>query len=75
MSPVNPKENGVSGITCDNPPPAADPLMFMVGPPEGWRKVAIDFCLRFAKPCTKPIAVVDLPLPNGVGLIALTFWR
>ncbi len=35
MSPVMPSEKGVSGTHCDRPPPAAEPLMFMVGPPEG----------------------------------------
>ena len=35
MSPVRPRLNSVSGMTCESPPPAADPLTFIVGPPEG----------------------------------------
>ena len=35
MSPVSPRENSVMGISSALPPPAAVPLTFMVGPPEG----------------------------------------
>ena len=35
ISPVRPRENSVIGIRRALPPPAAVPLTFMVGPPEG----------------------------------------
>ena len=35
ISPVSPREKGVKGMHCDSPPPAAEPLIFIVGPPEG----------------------------------------
>ena len=35
ISPVRPRENSVMGISKALPPPAAVPLTFMVGPPEG----------------------------------------
>ena len=35
MSPVKFREYGVSGMHWARPPPAAEPFMPMVGPPEG----------------------------------------
>ena len=49
MSPVRPRENGVSGMHWARPPPAALPLMFMVGPPEGWRMAPITDLLALAE--------------------------
>ncbi len=72
MSPVRPRENGVSGMTCERPPPAAEPLMFMVGPPEGWRIAAITFLPRLPRPWVRPMVEVDLPSPSGVGVMAVT---
>ncbi len=37
ISPVSPRENGVKGMVWARPPPAAEPLILKVGPPEGWR--------------------------------------
>ena len=51
---------------------AAEPFMPMVGPPEGWRMAAEDRSPRRARPCTKPMVVVDLPSPRGVGVMAVT---
>ena len=72
MSPVSPSENSVNGIHWDSPPPAAEPLMFIVGPPEGCRMQATTFLLRLPIPWSSPIVVVDFPSPRGVGVMAVT---
>src|SRR4030067_437734 len=72
MSPVSPRENGVSGTHWERPPPAAPPLTFMVGPPEGCLMVAMTFLPFFPSPWVRPIVVVDFPSPNGVGEMAGT---
>jgi len=72
MSPVRPSENCVKGMHCERPPPAAEPLMFIVGPPEGWRMQATTRLPRLPIPCRRPIVVVDFPSPKGVGVIAVT---
>src|SRR3974377_1387157 len=72
MSPVRPRENSVMGINSEMPPPAAVPLTFMVGPPEGWRMQPPTLTHRLPRPSIKPMEVVDLPSPNGVGVIAVT---
>ena len=72
MSPVRPRENSVSGMHWLRPPPAAEPLMFMVGPPEGWRMAAETLTPRLPIPCSRPMVVVDLPSPSGVGVMAVT---
>lgn len=56
--------------TCEYPPPAAPPLIPKVGPCDGWRTQANTFFFRWAPiACTRPIVVVDLPSPRGVGVI------
>src|SRR3989337_619363 len=72
MSPVRPRENGVRGMHWARPPPAADPLMFIVGPPDGCRIAAVTFLPRFPRPSTNPMLLVDLPSPRGVGVMAVT---
>ena len=72
MSPVRPRENSVMGISSEMPPPAAVPLMFMVGPPEGWRMQPPTFMPRLPRPSIRPMEVVDLPSPRGVGVMAVT---
>ena len=72
MSPVKFREYGVSGMHWARPPPAAEPFMPMVGPPEGWRMAAVVFTPRLERPCTRPMVVVDLPSPRGVGVMAVT---
>ena len=72
MSPVKLSEYGVSGMHWDRPPPAAEPFMPMVGPPEGWRMAAEERSPRRARPWTRPMVVVDLPSPSGVGVMAVT---
>ena len=72
ISPVRPREKGVSGIHCERPPPAALPFILKVGPPEGWRIAPDTFLPLFARPGTSPMAVVLLPSPRGVGVMAVT---
>jgi len=72
ISPVKPSENGVSGMHWDNPPPAAEPLIFIVGPPDGCRIAAVTFLPLLPKPCNNPIVEVDFPSPSGVGVMAVT---
>src|SRR5208337_2593552 len=72
MSPVSPKEKGVNGMHCASPPPAADPFIFIVGPPDGCRIAAQTFLPRLPRPSTSPMLHVDLPSPSGVGVIAVT---
>ena len=72
ISPVSPRENSVMGISSALPPPAAVPLTFMVGPPEGCRRQPPTFFLRWPSPSIKPTDVVLLPSPSGVGVIAVT---
>jgi hypothetical protein len=72
ISPVRPSENGVRGMHCDRPPPAALPLILKVGPPEGCRMAPETFFPNLPSPCTSPIVVVLLPSPRGVGVMAVT---
>ena len=72
MSPVSPRENSVMGISSALPPPAAVPLTFMVGPPEGWRRAPPTFLPRLPRPSMRPTEVVLLPSPSGVGVMAVT---
>ncbi|MBA7668568.1 hypothetical protein ES703_76681 [subsurface metagenome] len=72
MSPVSPMENSVMGMSRALPPPAAVPLMFIVGPPEGCRKAPPTFSPRLPMPSIRPQEVVLLPSPKGVGVIAVT---
>lgn len=72
ISPVKPREYCVSGIHCERPPPAEEPLTPIVGPPDGCRIAAEDHFPRFARPWTNPIVVVDFPSPKGVGVITVT---
>ena len=72
ISPVRPMENSVRGISRALPPPAAVPLIFMVGPPEGWRRQPPTFSPRLPRPSISPHEVVLFPSPSGVGVIAVT---
>ena len=60
------------GMHWESPPPAAEPFTPIVGPPEGWRMAAEARLLRRPRPCTRPMVVVDLPSPRGVGVMAVT---
>ena len=72
MSPVSPRLKSVSGMHWARPPPAAEPLMLKVGPPEGWRMAPMTFLPSAPSPSTRPMVVVDLPSPSGVGVMAVT---
>ncbi len=60
------------GKTCANPPPAAPPLIPITGPNEGSRNAIIVFFPILERASAKPMVMVDLPSPAGVGLIAVT---
>ena len=62
----------MSGMHWASPPPAAEPLMLNVGPPEGWRMAPMTFFPSLPRPSTRPMVVVDLPSPSGVGVMAVT---
>ena len=46
--------------------------MLNVGPPEGWRIAPMTFLPILPSPSTRPMVVVDLPSPSGVGVMAVT---
>ena len=46
--------------------------MLNVGPPDGWRMAPITRLPMAANPSTRPMVVVVLPSPSGVGVIAVT---
>ena len=72
MSPVSPREKAVMGISRALPPPAAEPLTFMVGPPEGCRRQPPTRLPSLPRPSIRPKEVVDFPSPRGVGVMAVT---
>ena len=72
MSPVSPMEKVVRGMHWASPPPAAEPLMLKVGPPEGWRMAPETRRPRLASPWMSPMVVVVFPSPSGVGVMAVT---
>lgn len=74
-SPVRWRFSSSLGTTWLRPAPAAPPLMEKVGPSEGCRRVRIGRRPMRANPWASPIAVVVLPSPRGVGVIAVTTTR
>ena len=60
------------GMTWANPPPVAPPFIPNTGPREGSLKAAAAFFPKRFKASAKPIEVVVLPSPAGVGLMAVT---
>ena len=62
----------IIGTTSEAPPPAPPPLMPNTGPRLGSRSAAALVTPMRASPCTRPIVVVVLPSPAGVGVIAET---
>ena len=61
-----------SGTTRAPPPPVPPPLMPKMGPRDGSRMVTTAFLPILPRPCVRPIAVVVLPSPAGVGLTPVT---
>ncbi len=57
------------------PPPAPPPFFPKQGPREGSRSATQTDSPSLARPCAKPILVVVLPSPNGVGVIEETSTR
>ncbi len=72
MSPVRRMEIGVRGTHWARPPPAAEPLMLNVGALLGWRMAPQTRLPSRPRPWIRPIVVVVLPSPSGVGVIAVT---
>ena len=71
-SPVKWRLISTAGCTVDFPPPVPPPLWPNTGPSDGCLMVNTGFLPIFASPCVRPTAVVDLPSPAGVGVIAVT---
>src|SRR5690606_16519826 len=70
-SPVRCRLSCSMGSTCEYPAPAAPPLIPKVGPIEGWRNVSTDVRPMWFNPWASPTAVVVLPSPSGVGVMAV----
>mmetsp|Transcript_5438 Transcript_5438/g.22536 ORF Transcript_5438/g.22536 Transcript_5438/m.22536 type:complete len:657 (+) Transcript_5438:826-2796(+) len=76
MSPVRCRLKTSIGMTCEYPPPAAPPLTPKIGPCDGCRIVVTTRLWSVApSACERPIVVVDLPSPRGVGLTPTTTTR
>jgi hypothetical protein len=60
------------GSTRLAPPPVAPPLRPKTGPIDGWRSASADRLPIRRNACARPIDVVVLPSPAGVGVIAET---
>ena len=61
-----------AGSTVVFPPPVPPPLCPNTGPKDGCLIVSATFLFNLPNPWVNPIAVVDLPSPRGVGVIAVT---
>mmetsp|Transcript_3448 Transcript_3448/g.5023 ORF Transcript_3448/g.5023 Transcript_3448/m.5023 type:complete len:387 (+) Transcript_3448:543-1703(+) len=73
MSPVRCRLNSSIGTTCAYPPPAAPPLMPKVGPWLGCRMQEKTFLPSTAPSAwLRPMVVVLLPSPSGVGFTPVT---
>lgn len=60
------------GSTVLFPPPVAPPLRPNTGPMLGWRNASATERPLFLSPCARPMEMVVLPLPAGVGVMAET---
>ncbi len=67
MSPVSPRLKSVSGMHWARPPPAAEPLMLKVGPPEGCRMAAMTFLPSRPMPSDEAHGGGGLALAQGGG--------
>ncbi len=72
MSPVKWRFMSSIGTTCANPAPAAPPLIPNTGPSEASRRQSTGLRPMAPSPCVSDTAVVVLPSPNFVGVIAVT---
>ena len=72
MSPVKCRLMSSIGSTCACPPPVAPPLTPITGPSDGSRRQTIAFRPSRLIASERPIVVVVLPSPAGVGVIAVT---
>ncbi len=60
------------GTTWAYPPPAAPPFSPNTGPSEGSRRATTAFLPSRRSPSARPMVVVVLPSPAGVGVMAVT---
>ena len=60
------------GTTCDQPPPAAPPLIPKTGPSDASRMQSTGLRPRRLSASASPTEVVDLPSPAAVGLQPVT---
>src|SRR5262249_61904269 len=60
------------GAIGGGPPPAAPPFTPKTGPSDGSRIATTERLPRRRRPSARPIVVVDLPSPAGVGVMAVT---
>ncbi len=72
MSPVKWRLMSSEGTTWEAPPPVPPPFMPRYGPSDGSRSATAARTPIFVSPCARPIEVVVLPSPAGVGVIAET---
>ena len=71
-SPVKCRLIEFAGSTRLMPPPVAPPLRPNTGPIDGCRSASATVWPIFFNPCARPIDIVVLPSPAGVGVIADT---
>ena len=71
-SPVRWRLMSAAGSMTALPPPVPPPLRPKSGPSDGCRIVSAARFPMCARPCVRPTAVVDLPSPAGVGVMAVT---
>ena len=72
MSPLKCRLMSASGAICAQPPPVAPPFMPKQGPRDGSRRQARALRPSWFKPSARPMLVVVLPSPAGVGEMAVT---
>ena len=72
MSPVKWRFMSSIGTTCAWPAPAAPPLIPKTGPTEASRRHSTGLLPMKPSPCVSETAVVVLPSPAFVGVIAVT---
>ena len=75
MSPVKCRLMSSAGTSEALPPPVPPPFTPKTGPSDGSRSASTAFLPSRRMPIARPIDVVVLPSPAGVGLIAVTRMR
>ncbi len=60
------------GMTCEYPPPAAPPFIPNTGPMDGSLIPGMALCPSITKAWARPMVMVVLPSPAGVGFVVVT---